>query len=758
MGLVKCPDCEKLVSERATSCPVCGCPREYFIKFSEKTDEEITKPKEITSLAENDIVFRIGSIKISYKKKSEECAKLFGKYAFMAHKSVAEIREKYSSARDINEISSRVIPFGMSELRRSIDMMIDDLYKRGIMVSPSEFEDKDNAYSFDYKNRCSIVEKLIDRCIRYRTELEQDEMIRQSSRGRWQAGGFNVKGAIKGAVTAGAMNAASDILHASGDRAREEDIKRSYAEKLKEAKDNSEAYYSVCDGLGFCILNAFRAYADILEKNGCLEIIPLSPKDAQRFYGDAKRYKTQGNREQYITLLTRSIMNNPGFEACYDELMYELVDTEPNELLEFMHFWNVSYISDKYEAEIKIGRIFDEEWRNDEIAQWWGSDKDYTMSYIRSREFCMKFYFSHNYLGIPNLSHYGSMLIKTFRETSNTYFIKDYKIIEWIPADVSFGEFLIYIKNERYALPNCAITNAWFIGDDINSLTSIPNSIDKNVLLMVVFATPGLFRSARGIGLTKDGIYDIKYPKIYIPFCEIRSVIAYPNNTLEIAVNESLKIKFADKKQFSNDALIYLANLIKVICVRYGNNGMVWSEEMSSERPESNMKFCFKCGQILDKNVRFCSRCGSDQEQTQTGISDAANVDNSLSPQNEVDSYDYIEKFKFCFRCGQKLDENIRFCSKCGSDQEQFREEAPNQDNNGNCDDKDGVVNNSDVIDNTTGNSSDSAEEEKIVFCAFCGKPISIKVKFCNFCGKPNTYIVKPNVLDETNDPSANQI
>ena len=32
MALVKCPDCGKMVSPRATSCPVCGCPAEFFEK------------------------------------------------------------------------------------------------------------------------------------------------------------------------------------------------------------------------------------------------------------------------------------------------------------------------------------------------------------------------------------------------------------------------------------------------------------------------------------------------------------------------------------------------------------------------------------------------------------------------------------------------------------------------------------------------------------------------------------------------------
>ena len=30
MALLRCPDCEKMVSPRVQACPFCGCPREFF--------------------------------------------------------------------------------------------------------------------------------------------------------------------------------------------------------------------------------------------------------------------------------------------------------------------------------------------------------------------------------------------------------------------------------------------------------------------------------------------------------------------------------------------------------------------------------------------------------------------------------------------------------------------------------------------------------------------------------------------------------
>lgn len=41
MALVKCPDCGKMVSERACSCLACGCPAEFFGKEKIEKEEDL---------------------------------------------------------------------------------------------------------------------------------------------------------------------------------------------------------------------------------------------------------------------------------------------------------------------------------------------------------------------------------------------------------------------------------------------------------------------------------------------------------------------------------------------------------------------------------------------------------------------------------------------------------------------------------------------------------------------------------------------
>ena len=50
MALMKCPDCGRKVSPRASACPECGCPSEYF----EKT-EQVEAASELSSCMKESI-------------------------------------------------------------------------------------------------------------------------------------------------------------------------------------------------------------------------------------------------------------------------------------------------------------------------------------------------------------------------------------------------------------------------------------------------------------------------------------------------------------------------------------------------------------------------------------------------------------------------------------------------------------------------------------------------------------------------------
>ena len=95
------------------------------------------------------------------------------------------------------------------------------LVQEGIAnISAEMFLEK---YYYKYLNFDEYFDPLLEKYVEI-TEasesLRQYREMQKASRSRWQGGGFGVKGAIKGAMTAGALNMGADVLRSFGDSSK----------------------------------------------------------------------------------------------------------------------------------------------------------------------------------------------------------------------------------------------------------------------------------------------------------------------------------------------------------------------------------------------------------------------------------------------------------------------------------------------------------------------------------------------------------
>lgn len=97
MSLVKCPDCGKMVSERALTCPDCGCPSEYFIEQEETTiHKDCSYDTSVDKYNTNDqIEFLIYDHIITYPKDIEAFSHLYGKFAGLGYKARQSAEKLY---------------------------------------------------------------------------------------------------------------------------------------------------------------------------------------------------------------------------------------------------------------------------------------------------------------------------------------------------------------------------------------------------------------------------------------------------------------------------------------------------------------------------------------------------------------------------------------------------------------------------------------------------------------------------------------
>lgn len=114
--------------------------------------------------------------------------------------------------------------------------------------------------SSEYKNILSKIESIE----RYESSLSHQRSIERSSRSQWTGGGFGVKGAIKGAVTAAAFNAATDAVRGIGDSFTDASDKSDVQAKY-DAIVNTSNKESLLSAFEKCCYSAERTFLRVLE-------------------------------------------------------------------------------------------------------------------------------------------------------------------------------------------------------------------------------------------------------------------------------------------------------------------------------------------------------------------------------------------------------------------------------------------------------------------------------------------------------------
>ncbi len=340
MALIECPDCGKMVSERALSCPFCGCPSEFFSEAKEKKDNKQQVQEKSSMIAEEKIVFRFGNQEFVYNKKDSDYIKAIGYYLIRSEMAAYLVDEAYDQSNGIGEVL-RIFPDAVdSFLQESIfDVTIELLYRMGDSLSIEQFIRKyANKYNMQYESYySSIVEKYAEirqeeaRLAEYRREIK-------NSRGHWVGGGFGLKGAVKGAVTAGMLNCGADFLHSFGDAADERKDSQEIKKKLKALYDDPQTKRQLAGGIRFCILNIMEAMQDEMVEIGVLSSkVGINYNKAMSLYNNTLKW--EGDEETLYKNMAQCIAYYPVEVVFYQKLEPAIIKYEENDFSSFIEFW-----------------------------------------------------------------------------------------------------------------------------------------------------------------------------------------------------------------------------------------------------------------------------------------------------------------------------------------------------------------------------------------------------------------------------------
>lgn len=360
MGLIKCPDCGKMVSTRVTACPNCGCPSEYF--GEESSDNEVgiiqspiptvgkmelpIQPEEKkvdlpTTTVKDDIEFKFGRISISYPKSTENIAKLYGKYVKLARDYSAKYVGLYNSAGDMHTVLTSITDKVIADIVMLEDMAAKDLYSFGISITRKDF---DSEYVPAFKNEIESLYQQYAAVEQEKDDLVYQRQVEKANRGRWQGGGFGMKGAIKGAMNAAVLNAGSGLIHSIGDSFTKSGDRRYINNRF-------EAIYASEENRNEFVLFAFYCFESILEgiKNemdnkNLIDIEVFGDyDDISSTYETAIKYEKSADK--LFEKMVGCIKAIPEEIKYYEPIVQGLFSTDC-ELESFLEFWNLSWLYD----------------------------------------------------------------------------------------------------------------------------------------------------------------------------------------------------------------------------------------------------------------------------------------------------------------------------------------------------------------------------------------------------------------------------
>lgn len=344
MPLVKCPDCGKMVSDRATSCPDCGCPREYF--ESEKKEDV---PKVIFQLAGHQVEVP-GEEYVWY-------AKIFGDFVNLSHTSVNWVTDLYEDSKNIEKALEKVPTKASEILNATIEYAIKSLYSFGIHMTSEEFLEKYYyTYQIDYEQYYNTIVEGYASIMDYQKQLANYRQAQIASRGHWSGGGFGVKGAIKGAISASLMNAGSDFLHSFGDNARKRADSKEINKILNDFYNLPDTKVVLCDSIGDCILQVYFAMTDELKSHGILpkDVFGFDQRKAYTLYEHTMNY--ENSHEKMVANIVQCIRLWPAEKVFYNTIIGDIYANlnngdEQSNFYAFLKYWGITALFEEKALE-----------------------------------------------------------------------------------------------------------------------------------------------------------------------------------------------------------------------------------------------------------------------------------------------------------------------------------------------------------------------------------------------------------------------
>ena len=311
MAMIKCVECGKEFSDRASSCPNCGCPTEYILK-----ELESIKCAENHSFTEK---YDILGSEFLVTKKLRMSIILRITMRNMNDEVEADAYDFYHSMKTVDELIEKLPEHVSLLMDTMLESAINLLIKMGIYDLDKEaFFQKYYLNDFNAEPvMSSLVERYVD-ILGYEEELKQyREYIKKVNRSRWSGGGFGVVGAIKGSITAQLMNIGNGFLHALPEHTQRVNDEYTVKQKKERMLKDSETYKTVLTALQVVADGIYNCMTRELAVNGAIAEYNYNTVKADSLLNNYSNLGNEAKDSVSIKILRDAFFADPSYYRVY---------------------------------------------------------------------------------------------------------------------------------------------------------------------------------------------------------------------------------------------------------------------------------------------------------------------------------------------------------------------------------------------------------------------------------------------------------
>lgn len=258
----------------------------------------------------------------------------------------------YQTFHSAESIVKNVDSVAAKHLNRFLNKAVDILVQNNIYdCSENKFYKDYYDPCFDFSQYSDLVREKYNNIMGIEADIKVRRAVERASRSQWQGGGFGLKGAIKGAVTAGALNMATGAARSVGDSMTNASDHQEIKKQLSKLYKDPDIKGMLSVGIIICGNEIFNAIVVELEKHTGRKFV-LNAEKADAIFSNVKSRVI--NEAQALELMKQAIENNPYNGEYYTYLLERMGDNDQQVI-------NLAkYVGEEYSVEqYRVSKLMD---------------------------------------------------------------------------------------------------------------------------------------------------------------------------------------------------------------------------------------------------------------------------------------------------------------------------------------------------------------------------------------------------------------